>query len=316
MNEIWTTLIYKNQNFNNEYKISNTGKIIKTKTGKERSKKKRNGFYYVDISFNKTIYSINLHKAIGKIFLPNPNNYKFLLFKDGNRENCSVENLEWSPFPFSLLNENKIDKKNRLTKIKSIKTRNLKRIQEKRKAIKQKCVEYKGDVCQHCGYHKSLNALEFHHINPSEKTATIAELCSKNWEIIKKELDKCILLCSNCHREIEGETSLKEKYGNNPNTNEKQLIKQEEKRRLNKKKALEYLGGKCQVCGYNKFSKALECHHMNPEKKEEKLCELYSKPWAIIQKELDKCVLVCSNCHREIHDGITPCPEPLHKDLE
>lgn len=67
---------------------------------------------------------------------------------------------------------------------------------------KKKAIEYKGGKCQKCGYDKHYGALEFHHINPSEKDCDWSKLRLKNWSKIKEELDKCICVCANCHREI------------------------------------------------------------------------------------------------------------------
>lgn len=69
-----------------------------------------------------------------------------------------------------------------------------------RKQIKQQLVDYKGGSCERCNYNKCLEALEFHHINPDEKDFTISKGI-KNIESLKVEVDKCILLCANCHRE-------------------------------------------------------------------------------------------------------------------
>ena len=66
---------------------------------------------------------------------------------------------------------------------------------------KIKAVEYKGGKCELCNYDKNISALEFHHLNPEEKDFTISGY-KCGWEVLKKELDKCILVCSNCHREI------------------------------------------------------------------------------------------------------------------
>lgn len=74
--------------------------------------------------------------------------------------------------------------------------------------------------------------------------------------------------------------------------------------RAKRKEEIVYvMGGKCQLCGYCKCIKALECHHINPEEKEEDFGNL-CKNWENIKIELKKCVLVCANCHREIHDNI------------
>ena len=69
---------------------------------------------------------------------------------------------------------------------------------------KIKLVEYKGDCCQNCKYNKSIGALEFHHIDPNEKDFTISSK-SYAFERLKKEVDKCVLLCSNCHIEVHQE---------------------------------------------------------------------------------------------------------------
>jgi transcriptional regulator with GAF, ATPase, and Fis domain len=62
-------------------------------------------------------------------------------------------------------------------------------------------------------------------------------------------------------------------------------------------------GGKCQCCGYNACDTALEFHHLKPETKEIALSTTaYS--WDRTVKELKKCIMVCANCHREIHEGI------------
>jgi hypothetical protein len=70
-----------------------------------------------------------------------------------------------------------------------------------------------------------------------------------------------------------------------------------------KTKAIEYKGGKCEKCGYDKCERALAFHHLDPNEKEYSL----SRPsisWEKMKKELDKCILVCCNCHMEIHDDI------------
>jgi len=64
-------------------------------------------------------------------------------------------------------------------------------------------------------------------------------------------------------------------------------------------------GGKCCLCGYNKNNAALEFHHIHPEEKSYGIatngtCRDLETDLA----EIKKCVLVCANCHREIHAGI------------
>jgi len=77
-----------------------------------------------------------------------------------------------------------------------------------RQRTKHRAVFYKGGCCELCGYDKSVRALQFHHLLKGEKDFNISSV-SKSWQSIKGELDKCILLCSNCHAEVhEGIVSL------------------------------------------------------------------------------------------------------------
>lgn len=73
---------------------------------------------------------------------------------------------------------------------------------EKQLQRKRKAVEYKGGKCCVCGYSHYIGALDFHHINPNEKTFNISKLRSYSWDVIKNEVDKCVLVCKNCHAEI------------------------------------------------------------------------------------------------------------------
>ena len=76
-------------------------------------------------------------------------------------------------------------------------------------------------------------------------------------------------------------------------------------RKKNKLRAVNKMGGKCNICGYNKCLTALEFHHLDPTKKDFTPSKNMNMSWDKIEKELEKCILVCSNCHREIHEGIT-----------
>ena len=76
------------------------------------------------------------------------------------------------------------------------------------KSNKKKAVEYKGGKCERCGYDKCIDALEFHHIDPTQKDKNYGNMKLRKWEDQKKELDKCICVCANCHREIHAELRL------------------------------------------------------------------------------------------------------------
>ena len=80
----------------------------------------------------------------------------------------------------------------------------IKAVAKRRKKIKTLAVEYKGGKCQICGYSKCIGALELHHINSKDKSFGIGEKgYTRSWDKVRNELDKCILLCANCHREVE-----------------------------------------------------------------------------------------------------------------
>ena len=66
-----------------------------------------------------------------------------------------------------------------------------------------------------------------------------------------------------------------------------------------KKRAVEYLGGRCIRCGYNECFYALEFDHVDPSTKEYEMSNMiYGRNWALVGVELDKCQLLCANCHR------------------
>lgn len=75
-------------------------------------------------------------------------------------------------------------------------------------------------------------------------------------------------------------------------------------RRNMKLQAIKLLGGKCCRCGYNKCVDALEFHHTNQREKDFKLGSGNTMSWKEYKTEAMKCILVCSNCHKEIHSEI------------
>ena len=77
-------------------------------------------------------------------------------------------------------------------------------------------------------------------------------------------------------------------------------------RKKQKEIAVEYKGGKCIICGYNKCKRSLEFHHENgANDKDFSVSKMFgNKSLDLIKEELDKCILVCSNCHGEIHNNL------------
>lgn len=87
---------------------------------------------------------------------------------------------------------------------------------------------------------------------------------------------------------------------------EKKVSKSEsviEWRKRTKLKLVEYKGGKCQICDYNKSITALHFHHLDPNEKDFSISGK-SLSFDKLKNEVDKCILVCSNCHSEIHEGL------------
>ncbi len=86
-----------------------------------------------------------------------------------------------------------------------------KRVAARLRATKQKAAKYKGGKCIVCGYTRCIDALEFHHIR-GEKDFTISHKCI-SFEKLVPELDKCILVCARCHREIHANLVFIDKLG-------------------------------------------------------------------------------------------------------
>lgn len=86
---------------------------------------------------------------------------------------------------------------------------------ERRLQLKKKCVTYLGGKCIKCGYCNCVDALDFHHKDPNTKSFSIADALhavrglSSKWEVLQPELDKCEILCRNCHAELHFEEAEK-----------------------------------------------------------------------------------------------------------
>lgn len=80
---------------------------------------------------------------------------------------------------------------------------------DRQKLNKEKAVEYKGGCCEKCGYNKYIGALQFHHIDPKEKDPNWERFKNRKFDDkFKNELNKCMLLCANCHAEIHYELQI------------------------------------------------------------------------------------------------------------
>ena len=79
------------------------------------------------------------------------------------------------------------------------------RVAARRKRVKALLVEEAGGRCRICGYDRYIGALSFHHLDPSQKKFGVSlGGLTRGLEVAREEAAKCILLCSNCHAEVEG----------------------------------------------------------------------------------------------------------------
>lgn len=88
-------------------------------------------------------------------------------------------------------------------------------VARRRRKVKENLVEEAGGRCVICGFDRSVCALQFHHRDPSQKTFGLAHRgITRSIAEVRREAEKCVLLCSNCHAEVErGVTRLPEVIG-------------------------------------------------------------------------------------------------------
>lgn len=152
--------------------------------------------------------------------------------------------------------------------------------------------------CKCCKYKKNIAALTFHHRNPNEKSYEVSMrfMGSRDIKKVEEEIQKCDLLCVNCHMETESPNLMI-----NENANVKHFATTTGFNR--KIELLDRVGHLCSVCGYNKNYRALTFHHLNPATKSFNLdintCQ--KKPMNLLLEEASKCVVLCGNCHAEEH---------------
>jgi 5-methylcytosine-specific restriction endonuclease McrA len=75
--------------------------------------------------------------------------------------------------------------------------------QKRRQNNKLKLIKSLGGKCTICGYGNCSAALHFHHVKPKNKKFGISDNYTNNFEKLQKEAKKCVLLCANCHAEVE-----------------------------------------------------------------------------------------------------------------
>lgn len=88
------------------------------------------------------------------------------------------------------------------------------RMVKSRAEKKQKAVDYMGNKCLDCQQSFPNCCYDFHHLDPTKKDLSLAQLVgSRSWERILVELEKCVMLCSNCHRVRHWKENLEKRKG-------------------------------------------------------------------------------------------------------
>lgn len=154
-------------------------------------------------------------------------------------------------------------------------------------AKKYKAIDFLGGKCEKCG-ENDIFKLCFHHINDKEKEYKISQMLGRmKWNDIEKEIRKCKLLCQNCHYELHQNEKITQKIDD-------------------KKIYLEFKGiNGCEKCGYNKSLNSLHFHHIGDKTFEFRFLRENIKSIEEIRleivEELNKCQVLCSNCHTKEH---------------
>jgi len=184
-----------------------------------------------------------------------------------------------------------------------------KRIKQKQKEIRNKKFNYNWNYVKNwmvergcdCG-ENNITKLSFHHLDPSKKENTIRKMCYGNsMERILAELKKGIVKCKNCHTIIHAGTSEEREETLINQYLKKSTDRKYKYRRKNKlliwelKKTLS-----CEKCGINN-TVILLFHHIDSELKKEKICLLYKASRGAINKEIEKTICLCHNCHEDFH---------------
>lgn len=146
---------------------------------------------HFNCSRSKITYWLNIYNISTKYKKSNP------LVALPDRKICSVCKIDKKNTEFYRRKGRKYGLNSRCKDCTKLESPNRKR------KFKNDCVDHKGGECQCCGYNNCNNALDFHHIDPKKKKFNISDPGRyKITQEVLDELDKCILVCSNCHREI------------------------------------------------------------------------------------------------------------------
>jgi hypothetical protein len=77
------------------------------------------------------------------------------------------------------------------------------RVSARRRRLKEQVVRDAGGRCAGCGYDRNLAGRHFHHVDPRQKRLAVAAHGARSLDSLRHEVKKCVLLCANCHAEVE-----------------------------------------------------------------------------------------------------------------
>jgi hypothetical protein len=149
---------------------------------------------------------------------------------------------------------------------------------QRQRRFKKACLMYRGEHCENCGGEFNQAAMCFRKREKGVKISTYTG-CEELAKHVRAELDTRQVLCMNCERKIYRSKS--------PSGL--------------KKACVAHMGGECSLCGYSECFSALEFHHENPTGKSFAVGDRSEKSFERCLPELEKCVMVCANCHATLH---------------
>ena len=151
-------------------------------------------------------------------------------------------------------------------------------VQRRREGLRTQYREYKKlQHCSECGK-KDWRVIDFHHLGNKEINVAWVVKNGWSWERMLTEIQKCIPICANCHRK---------KHYHEPIKKKRQYVESQK------------VGQKCK-CGESDI-RTFEYHHRIQEEKSFNLAASPSHSYTAIDLEIDKCELLCANCHRITH---------------
>lgn len=187
--------------------------------------------------------------------------------------------------------------------------------EKRRQSLHRWFYELKRDEfeCARCGESRPP-ALDFHH--PGEKDQSVSEMVNNGYSkaSIRAEIDRCLVLCANCHRrEHNSRENLETPTESEPGDASRRPSHSDQDKRREWLWSYKRKSNGCQRCEVTD-PRCLDFHHEG--EKEMGIGRLVSFSYALseVRDEIQKCTLLCANCHRDEHfEGAPPDGYDTHK---